>query len=332
MHVRRGLLGWGVFFIVLGAVPLAVRSGLVSGSVVGGAWQLWPLVLIGVGIGLVLQRSKAAVVGALVVAVTAGLMAGGALAAGMRGFVSVDGFGPCSIGSGDGLPFPDQRGTLGRQAIVQLELDCGQLAVDSASGDGWQLTGSSSDGRPPAVDASTDRLSIGTGARSGVHVGLDSSTGTSWSATLPQAPQTQLGVTSNAGSAQLNLAAMTLTTVDLAVNAGSVVMDLSEVAAIDRLSIDVNAGSAAVILPAKPLTGDLTANAGSLEVCVPSGVDLRIVLMDNSLGSNNFADAGLEQSGESWATPGFGQGATRIELTASASLGSIDLNPESGCG
>ena len=47
MRVNRGLLGWGVFFIVLGAVPLAVRSGLLSEASLANAWQLWPLLLIG---------------------------------------------------------------------------------------------------------------------------------------------------------------------------------------------------------------------------------------------------------------------------------------------
>ena len=27
MRVNRGLLGWGVFFVAVGAVPLAVRAG-----------------------------------------------------------------------------------------------------------------------------------------------------------------------------------------------------------------------------------------------------------------------------------------------------------------
>ena len=113
MHVHRGLLGWGVFFIVLGAVPLAVRAGVLDASSVAGAWQLWPLLLVGVGVGLVLARTSAALIGPLIVAVTAGLMAGGLLVTGIHGVG--DGFAACGIGPGtDGTPFAEQRGTFGR--------------------------------------------------------------------------------------------------------------------------------------------------------------------------------------------------------------------------
>jgi hypothetical protein len=56
VRVNRSLLGWGVFLIVLGAVPLAVREGLVSEDVVANAWQLWPLVLVGAGVATAAMR------------------------------------------------------------------------------------------------------------------------------------------------------------------------------------------------------------------------------------------------------------------------------------
>jgi hypothetical protein len=38
MHVRRGYLGWGVFLILTGAVPLLVRSGYLTGDQVDRLW------------------------------------------------------------------------------------------------------------------------------------------------------------------------------------------------------------------------------------------------------------------------------------------------------
>ena len=73
----------------------------------------------------------------------------------------------------------------------------------------------------------------------------------------------------------------------------------------------------------------MSANAGSLELCVPDGVDLRIRLEDNALGSNNFAEAGLVEVGDTWTR--VGGGSARIDITASANLGSITLNPDDGC-
>ena len=57
MHVRRGLLGWGVFLILAGAIPLAVRAGYISNDDLGRYWSLWPLILIGIGVGLVQDGS-----------------------------------------------------------------------------------------------------------------------------------------------------------------------------------------------------------------------------------------------------------------------------------
>src|SRR6478609_4538134 len=131
MHVHRGLLGWGVFFIVLGAVPLAVRAGVLEASSVAGAWQLWPLLLVGVGGGLVLARTRADVIGTLIAAGTAGLMAGGLLVTGLPGVG--EGFAACGIGPGtDGTPFAEQRGTFGAEADVSIRLDCGSVDVTSA--------------------------------------------------------------------------------------------------------------------------------------------------------------------------------------------------------
>ncbi|HEY6571184.1 MAG TPA: DUF5668 domain-containing protein, partial [Candidatus Limnocylindrales bacterium] len=72
MHINRGMLGWGVFLIVAGSVPLLVQAGAVDPEVIRRVWQLWPLILIGIGLGLILQRTRAAVVGGLIVAVTCG--------------------------------------------------------------------------------------------------------------------------------------------------------------------------------------------------------------------------------------------------------------------
>ena len=118
---------------------------------------------------------------------------------------------------------------------------------------------------------------------------------------------------------------------DAEVNAGSAALDLSNAVAIDRMSASVNAGSLSVSFPAVDATADLSANAGSLEICVPDGVDLRIRLEDNTLGSNNFADQGLAERDGTWWTPDPNAGAATIEISTSANLGSIDLNPEDGC-
>ena len=93
----------------------------------------------------------------------------------------------------------------------------------------------------------------------------------------------------------------------------------------------MNAGSISLTLPAASITGSLSANAGSIELCVPDGVGMRFTGTDNPLGSNNFGDRGLLQSGGTWTSPGYASADFRIDMSADATAGSITLNPESGC-
>ena len=50
MRVNRARLNWGIFLIVLGAMPLAYNQGIVSSSTLAEAWRLWPLILVGLGL------------------------------------------------------------------------------------------------------------------------------------------------------------------------------------------------------------------------------------------------------------------------------------------
>ncbi len=330
MRVNRSVLGWGVFFIVVGLVPLAVRADLIDAATVRRAWELWPLILIGIGLGLVLQRTRAAIVGGLVVAVTFGLMAGSVLAV---GFGPVVGLGSCGLGgaAGSGQSFPAQSGTLAAVATVSLELDCGELSGAASDGNTWQLAGRSSDGTPPEIAASPSRLAV----RSPDRHGFDLIGGTTWEITLPRAPRTRLDLSVNAGSARLDLAGTHLTDLSASVNAGEAHLDLSAALATASVSASVNAGSLSLSLPAPEgtLSASLSANAGSINVCVPEDVGLRIETSDSALGSYSFGTGarGLTRNGNVWTNDAGLTGASRIELHASANLGSITLKPESGC-
>ena len=328
MHLNRGLLGWGVFFITLGSVPLAVRGGYLDPAAVSRAWELWPLILVGIGLGLLLQRTKIAAVGGLVVALTFGLMGGGLLAGGLP----AGGFAACGLGSGggDGGTFPTQTGTLGREARVSLDLSCGDLRSNSADGTGWTVAGTSDGGQAPEILSSGDRLEVRTPDRRGVNLGVR---GSSWEVTLPRQVSLSLGLSVNAGSARLNLSSMRVPDLSVSVNAGDAKVWASGLVETGSFSASVNAGSLAISLPVPTadLRGSLSVNAGSIEVCVPDGAGLRIRMDDEGLGSNNFADRGLVRNGDTWTRAGYDATAQRIELTADANLGSITLNPENGC-
>jgi hypothetical protein len=326
MRVNRGLLGWGLFFIVLGLVPLAVRGGYLDEDTVRRAWQLWPLILIGIGLGLVLQRTQFAILGSLIVAVTFGLIAGSIVTVGFTG--NLLGFNGCSLGNTGGVAFEDRGGELAPGASVSVELSCGELDATTASGTTWSLTGSDSDGHGPNVEQSADRVEIRSPNRAGFGVAQARER---WRLTLPREAQAiVIDVTVNAGSATLDLAGLQVAKLDVSVNAGEAHVNAGD-GDLGEIDAEANAGSLVVAFPARNAHGNLSANAGSIAVCVPSGVGIRIETGDQTLSGNNFAARGLVQQGDTWTSPGYEGADAKLELSVSANLGAVNLNPEDGC-
>jgi hypothetical protein len=333
MHVNRGMLGWGVFLIALGAVPAAVRGGALDASVARRAWELWPLLLVGAGLGLALSRTRAAVVGGVVVALVFGLMGGGLVAGGLGtgSGLALCGFGSDAAGGAvQATDAPASTGTFGPAADVQLSADCGALTVETAAGRDWSVAWPASHGNPPVIDAAGDRLAVGAARRSVLGSG---SAATSWAVTLPRDPALKLTMSVNAGTARGSLAGVHLDSLDLSVNAGDAHVDLTGAIGVRDVSASANVGSLAITFPEPNgvLSGTLSANAGSLRICVPAGVPLRIRTGDQPLGSNNLADRGLVKSGDTWTRGDVVTAPTRLDLRLEANLGSITLDPEHGC-
>lgn len=82
MRIRRGPLFWGLLLIPLGMIPLLVRAGALDDNAFVDAWRLWPLVLVGIGLAILLGRGRAGLVATVVLALTLGLAGGSALASG----------------------------------------------------------------------------------------------------------------------------------------------------------------------------------------------------------------------------------------------------------
>lgn len=326
MRVDRGILGWGVFFLVLGAVPLAVQAGILSSEALDRWWTYWPLVLIGIGLGLLLTRTPLEALGGLVVAAAFGLMVGGAAASGIGGIAGIPS-GVCGPGDG-GTPFASSSGPLGSRAEVDLELDCGDLTVTTTADGQWTLEGTSEDGAAPRLDASQDALEIRSGGdgpdfladRAEVSVGL------------PTASTLDLEVRTSAGTLDVDLAGASLDVLDVELNAGDATLDLAELEAIGGLQVDVNAGSVRIFLPSRSVTGEVAVNAGSAQLCAPDGVALRLETGSSVLASHDFGGAGLVQGGTTWTTPGFDTAATRIDLRTEANAGSFTLGGEACTG
>jgi hypothetical protein len=317
MRIRRGLLFWGLLLVAAGVVPLLVRAGAVDGASLAGAWRLWPVILIALGLALVLGRSQVALVGTVVTALILGIAVGGALATGNAWFGLL---GDCTNGRATTSQV-DQNSGFERPATVRLKLDCGTVQVSTQGGSAWAFHAGFS-GPPPVVVATADGLEVrspdGGGSRN-----------QAWTVMVPQDLLSELALDGNAGSAVINLAGATLGSLNADINAFDLTVDAAE-AAIQRIDVSTNAGHAKITLGPSAVTGHLEANAGAIDLCVPDGVGLRIHLTDQITFGDNLDERGLAQDGDTWTRPGTGLDSV-IELTVEGAAASFTLNPDGGC-
>jgi hypothetical protein len=319
MHADRRLLGWGLFFILLGGIPLLTKTGLLDAGLVRGWPQLWPVLLIGWGLGLLLRGTPLAVIGGVVSAVTFGVMGGGALATGFGGV-------PFASGCGDAAArtaFTTRQGDLGATAQAAIEFNCGRLNVSTADGSGWSVAGADRDGRGPTVAAVEGAISLKSGGSGNV---FGSSGAAEWTVTLPRAPLLAVAITLNAGRGAVDLDGAAISSLSMTVNGGSINLDMAGAAQAGDVDAIVNAGSAQIALPSGGRAVDLALNAGALEVCLPAGTPIRVT-WSGALGSNNLDAVGLVRGeGQTWTSPGFGATLPHVELHATANAGSFELH------
>jgi len=323
MHIDRRLLGWGLFFILMGAIPLAVRGGYLAEDQVSGWFLLWPVLLIAWGAGLLLRRTPIEWIGGAVAAVVLGLMAGGALATGFGGVR----FGGGCGGEHEGSAFTTQRGTLATGGQLNVAFNCGTLAMAAVDGSDWNVSGTDTDGQGPRVDTNGTTVSIGT-ANTGPFPDVGESR---WTVDVPRSSPMGLGVTLNAGEGTADLTGASITSASLTVNAGSFRLDLGNVAQVGDLNVTVNAGKGVVTLPGGGRSANLSLNAGSLTLCLPTDAGAR-VRWSGALGSNDLGGSGLtEIDDDTWVTDGFAETAPHLELRVTANAGNFDLTIGGPC-
>jgi hypothetical protein len=318
MRLDRRRLNWGVFFIILGTVPLAYQQGAVSLSTLSDAWRLWPLVLVGIGLGLVLSRTPAHFVGGLVVAACLGLVVGSLFAVGPRLGCGNNGTAASTI---------SRDGNFDGAAQVDLEVQCGRENVTTSADDQWHVRASSSSGNGPVVNSTPTSLSVRSDDRSGWSLDRGDD---NWDVALPSGSSIGLTVSIDAGDAHFDLGGASLSSASFSVNAGALHADLTN-ARVGRLAVSTNVGSASLILDGNSsVSGSISTNVGSLDMCAPSGLGLRIQSSE-SLAASNFSAAGLVRVGDAWQTPGYDTAANKADFNVSTSVGRLTLNPAGGC-
>ena len=323
--MRRGLVFWGICLILLGAVPLAVQLEWIDRERLPAAWRLWPVALIVLGVAVLLRRSRVALVGTVLAALVAGAAGGTALAVG-PGWI-FDLAGNCGEGDDSGDEVFTDRGGFADTARVDLSLNCGDLRVTTAQGRDWHLTARHARDAPQ-LHASDDTLSV-EGGDDGVRIFGDARR-QDWDLSLPTDPTLTLTVGSNAGSSSLDLGGADLETLTASSNAGSLAVDLTD-ATVRRLDLSINAGSTALTLGREDVTGQVSVNAGSIELCAPADLALSLTLEENITFSHNLAARGLTLSGGTWETSGSDGRRATAELDIDGNAATLTLNPDDGC-
>ncbi|HEU4920125.1 MAG TPA: DUF5668 domain-containing protein [Candidatus Limnocylindrales bacterium] len=324
MRIDTRFLGFGLFFIAFGIALLGERQGWISPELIDRAWQLWPVLLIGVGVSILFSGRALAEVGGLVISAALGLMAASFVSGG-GGFP----LGTCGGDDASATPFARQSGELTGEVRVEIDFNCGELMVGTGGGATWALEGRSEDGVVPTVEQEAGSLRLESAGGRGIF-GISEGR-SSWTLTLPTDPTLGVDFGLNAGSGTIDLGGVRLGDVEAQANAGSIRVDLRDAVAIGSLKVSVNAGSSVVWLPELALQGEISANAGSATICAPEGVGLRLVVGSNPISSNDYASQGLVQVGDAWETADFGSADVRINLVTEANAGSLSLNPQRTC-
>ncbi len=320
MHVNRGLLFWGLALITAGATALAVQQGYVDREAVSGAWRLWPVILIAIGLSIVLSRTPFSVIGTILAALVLGV-AGGAL-------VTV---GPGIACTGD---IPAESETSGGEfvegdaATVDLSFNCGELAVGMAAGRAWSAGTAVAASREVELRADGTSLLL----QSSEEGGLDINGGRQrWDINLGSDLTYDMNVSANAADVDLALSGGHFSQVTIDPNAASLLVDLSGTT-VEAFRMAMNAGSAEIVIDAATvMEGTLNMNAGSVELCAPPDAALRFTVSDNVAFSHNLDGAGLTRSGDVWASDAFDGAGTFVDLRLEGNAASFTLNPDGGC-
>ena len=316
MRPRQGFLFWGLLLIPLGAIPLLVRAGVLDVSGILDAWRLWPLLLVGIGLAILIGRTRAAVVGTVVIALTLGTLGGVALANPGSWIGAVTHCGP-----GGQTQSLHRQGAFTGQASVVLDLNCGSLDLSAGSDSQWNIDATYRD-NAPGIDSSGDRLEVHS-ADSGVNQ-LDK-----WTIALPASQVRDIALTANAATSDVDLGDATLSRFVIDVNAGDTRITAGS-GGTSGLDLTMNAARLRLETGSAPMTGSLEVNAGSIDLCVPDDVGLRLDVKEQLTFGTNLAAEGLAHDGTVW-TRAAANGAPTIDLAVQGNAAALTLKGEGAC-
>ncbi|MEX1343326.1 MAG: hypothetical protein AB1Z63_01510, partial [Candidatus Limnocylindrales bacterium] len=318
MRINRSLFNWGVFLIALGGVPLAVDQGWLESDIAGELGRLWPLILVGIGLGLILRWTPLSWFGGALVAATFGVIFGAAAVslrdndlANVQSIIPAIASGACADGDAPSETTTREGIASSETFSLDLTLPCGELDISRAVTPTWRVTAAHETGEAPVVEESdgtdgTTALSVrGRGGEEIAFIGRQARS--EWEVQLPAGAQLTLRTTLDAARGTIDTGAGPVDRFDVTLNASDATFDLGEATDVVSpvASLTLNASDGRLLLPAASAQVSATLNASSLDICAPAAVPLQLELTETLSGSD-LGDAGLEKvDDDTWQTPGF---------------------------
>jgi hypothetical protein len=343
MRINRSLLNWGVFLIALGGIPLAVDQGWLESNIASELGRLWPLILVGIGLGLILRWTPISWFGGALVAATFGVIFGAAAVslrdndlANLQGIIPAIASGACTDG-GPGDETTTDQGIASSEAFaLELTLPCGELTMERAEGPTWRLDATHDAGEAPRVEAieggaGTTALQVSRDEGDLSFLGRQARS--DWDVQLPAEAELTLQVTLDAAKATIDAGSGPVGGIGATLNAADATIDLGAAEPMDSTSVDLtlNASDGRLILPAGTVRVSATLNASSLAVCAPNAVPMQVDLSE-TLSSSDLGGAGLEKADETtWRSAGFSTTGEHILLDLTSTVSSLSVERPEAC-
>lgn len=279
--------------IAVGVILLLINFDVVGGSIWLGMIELWPIVLVAIGIALVLPRdARMARTGVAAVAIVA-------LAAG--GWAMSEREGPLRGRSADvGIALGDTS-----RADLELDMAMGRLHLTGGAEPGEAISGTIGLSRGQRLIA--DGAERGETARARVaaegrwfRFGVDPANVDPWHLRLTDEVPVQVRVSTGVGETRMDLSTLTL----------------------EEVRIDVGVGRTVVTLPdrGRPRVR-IDGGIGETVVRIPDAIPARIAVT-TGLGAANV-DEDFVRSGEVYTSPGWDDADERLDVVVDSGIGTV---------
>lgn len=306
--MRLGRLIWGLLIVLFGILLLGTNLGWWDMSVWNRLVDLWPLILIILGIGIVFQDNNP--VGLILILIV--VLFGISYAANYRNIRNriIRHTTAESVANSN---FSVNLDPAVNSANIKVDFGAGNIRIDKTSDTTKLYTGSLISGR---------NLKTKTDVTNGIaNVDFSEDFGNFSFFHFDNS-------TNKTGERAFNLSLTDQIPLTLDINTGASSLDLN-LSSLKVTSLDVNAGASSgdIRIGSDEDKVDMTLDAGASKttIYIPNGYAIS-VKSNSAMMTNNFSDIGLSKSGDTYQSSDFSSSQKQITMTVSAGASTININ------